>query len=130
MINAEEMYEISINRIPEIVNEIMDGVKEHIIQRCEQEANKGATYYTFRFKNGNEFVKEKLVSKCLELAKFFEENGYKISIDNGGNGVIISLYFTVSWNNKIKIISNRFGISKNIHVYDSESGVNYEYFRE
>ena len=41
MKTAEELYEISKNKAPEIVAEILSGVKEKIILRCEEEAHKG-----------------------------------------------------------------------------------------
>lgn len=129
MLKAKELYEISQRRIPEIVDEIMCGVKEHIIERCEEEANKGGTFYTIYLKEGNIFVKEKLLEECFELAGFFENNGYKVSIDDGGNDTRILIYFTVSWNGKPEIIG-RYGFGKNKHVYDTENGVNDEYFFE
>ena len=38
---AEELYKITLDRRPEIVERILVGVREHIIERCEEEANKG-----------------------------------------------------------------------------------------
>lgn len=48
---ATELYEISKTKVPEIVADILKGVREHIIQRCEEEANKGATYYSIYLLN-------------------------------------------------------------------------------
>ena len=49
---AQELYEISQTKAPEIVADILEGVREHVIQRCEDEANKGATYYSIYLKKG------------------------------------------------------------------------------
>ena len=43
---AEELYKITLDRRPEIVERILVGVREHIIERCEEEANRGNTQYT------------------------------------------------------------------------------------
>ena len=82
---AQELYEISKIKAPEIVSDILNGVKEHIIQRCEQEANKGATYYSIYLKKGLSYTKDLLLEECIKLAKEFENNGYKVSIEDNGN---------------------------------------------
>ena len=130
MKTAEELYEISQRRIPEMVDEIMNGVKEHISERCEEEAYKGCTYYTCYLKNGNGFVRRMLVDRCMELADYFEEEKhYKVSIEDSGSDTKCSLYFTVSWDGKPKIIGN-WGFGKSVHVYDTDNGINDEYFAE
>lgn len=40
MKTAQELYKISKTKAPEIVDEILKGVKEHVIQKCEEEACK------------------------------------------------------------------------------------------
>lgn len=65
---ATELYAISKNKAPEIVAGILDGVKEHIIERCEEEANKGATYYSIYLKKGLYFVKDLLLEECIKVA--------------------------------------------------------------
>lgn len=52
MKTAQELYEISKRRTPEIVAKILYGAKEHIIQRCEEEADKGSTNYTIYLNQG------------------------------------------------------------------------------
>ena len=93
---AQELYKISKNKAPEIVAGILDGVREHIIQRCEEEANKGATYYSIYLKKGLSFVKDLLLEECIKIAKEFENNGYKVSIENNGNGYYVDfiMYFS------------------------------------
>lgn len=131
MLNAKQLYEISQQRIPELVDEIMKGVKEHIIEQCKREANRGATYYTIYLKEGNRFIRNKLVEECLELAGFFEreENGFKVSIDDGGSDTRVIFYFTVSWNGKPHIVGS-YGFGKNEHVYDTDNGFNDDYLKK
>ena len=77
---AQELYEISKNKAPEIVAGILDGVREHIIQRCEEEANEGATYYSIYLKKGLSYTKDLLLEECIKLVKEFENNGYKVEV--------------------------------------------------
>lgn len=123
MKTAEELYEISQRRIPEMVDEIMDGVKEHISKRCEEEAYKGSTYYTCYLKDGNAFVRRKLVERCLDLSDYFEEEKHcKVSIEDSGSDTTCSLVFTVSWNGKPKILGSWGFGGKNAHIYDTDNG--------
>lgn len=61
MKTATELYEISQTKAPKIVADILDGVKEHAIQRCEEEANKGAAYYSIHLNQGLCFIKNLLL---------------------------------------------------------------------
>lgn len=101
MKTANELYEITQKQIPKIVENIMDGVKEHIIQRCEEEALKGATYYEIYLKHGIFFVKDKLLEECIKLAKEFEDNGYKVSIEDDGNGYYVNFIMRFTWHGEV-----------------------------
>lgn len=116
---AQELYEISKNKAPEIVAGILDGVREHIIQRCEEEANKGATYYSIYLKKGLYFVKDLLLEKCIKVAKEFEDNGYKVSIEDSGNGYYANFVMRLSWDDKIVKFNDRsFGHNELLYVTD------------
>lgn len=96
---AKELYKITLDRRPEIVESILAGVREHIIERCEEEANRGNTQYTIYLQKGNIVVKDLLLAKCLELAKEFEECGYNVVIRNYKdiNNEYTSFRITVYW---------------------------------
>ena len=124
MKSANELHEISKKQTPIIVNKVLDGVKEHCIHRCIQEANGGSTYYSIYLKQARSFVREVLLEECIKLAKEFEDNGYKVSIDDSGNGYYINLIMTFSWDGNVKCKeSNSFGMKR--HLYDTERGVIY-----
>ena len=59
MKTAKELYNITQNSVPRIVNDILCGVKEHIIKRCEEEANRGEGHYTIYLKRGLSVAKKK-----------------------------------------------------------------------
>ena len=69
MKTAQELYKIAQTKPSEIVAGILDGVREHIIQRCEQEANKGATYYSIYLKEGKSFIKSGVSNSLCENLK-------------------------------------------------------------
>lgn len=119
---AQELYEISQTKAPEIVDDILDGVKEHIIQRCEQEANKGATYYSIYLKKGLSFVKDLLLEECIKIAKEFENNGYKVSIEDSGNGYYVDFIMYFSWNDKVVEFGGR-SFGHNELLYTTDSGI-------
>ena len=98
---AEELYKIALDRRPEIVERILVGVREHIIERCEEEANRGNTHYTIYLTKGNVVVKDLLFTKCLELAKEFEECGYNVVIKNykDTDDRYVDFAITFSWGN-------------------------------
>lgn len=122
MKSAKELYEISKEQAPLLVRAVLDGVKEHCITRCEEEANIGSTTYAIYLKQTREFAKELLLEKCIELVKDFEENGYKVSIDDSGNGYYIDFIITFSWDGLIrKKHDKHFGVYK--HLYDTENGI-------
>lgn len=117
---AQELYEISKNKAPEIVAGILDGVREHIIQRCEEEANKGATYYSIYLKKGLSYTKDLLLEECIKLAKEFENNGYKVSIEDSGNGYYVNFVMRFSWNDKIVKFNDRsFGHNELLYITDN-----------
>lgn len=119
---AQELYEISKNKAPEIVAGILDGVREHIIQRCEEEANEGATYYSIYLKKGLSYTKDLLLEECIKLVKEFENNGYKVSIEDSGNGYYANFVMRFSWNNKIVKFNDR-SFGHNELLYTTDSGV-------
>lgn len=122
MKSANELHEISKKQAPTIVNKVLDGVKEHCIHRCIQEANGGSTYYSIYLKQALSFVREVLLEECIKLAKEFEDNGYKVSIDDSGNGYYIDFIMTFSWDGNVKCKeSNSFGMKR--HLYDTDNGV-------
>lgn len=119
MKTAQELYKISQVKAPEIVAGILDGVREHIIERCEEEANKGATYYSIYLKKGLSFTKDLLLEECIKLAKEFEENGYKVSIEDIGNGYYVSLVMRFSWSDRIVWFDGgSFGHNKLLYTTD------------
>lgn len=122
MKTAQELYEISKIRAPEIVSDILNGVKEHIIQRCEQEANKGATYYSIYLKKGLSFVKDLLLEECIKIAKEFENNGYKVSIEDNGNGNYVDFIMRFSWNDKVAEFDGR-SFCHNELLYTTDNGI-------
>lgn len=122
MKSAKELYEISKEQATLLVKAVLNGVKEHCITRCEEEANIGSTTYAIYLKQTREFAKELLLEKCIELVKDFEENGYKVSIDDSGNGYYISFIITFSWDGFVrKKYDKHFGVYK--HLYDTENGI-------
>lgn len=119
---AQELYKISQIKAPEIVASILDGVREHIIQQCEQEANEGATYYSIYLKKGLFYIKDLLLEECIKIAKEFENNGYKVSIEDNGNGYYVDFIMRFSWNDKvIKFDSRSFG--HNELLYTTDNGI-------
>lgn len=119
MKRAEELYEITQKRIPEIVDKVMDGAKEHIVKRCEEEANKGAVFYTFYLKEVENFVENVLFDECIKLAHEFEEMGYKIEIGDYGNGYFLNYIFTISWD---KDFIKKMSLHNNV-LYTTEKGI-------
>jgi hypothetical protein len=122
MKSAKELYEISKEQAPLLVKSVLGGVKEHCITRCEEEANTGSTTYAIYLNKTREFAKELLLEKCIELVKDFEDNGYKVSIDDSGNGYYIEFIITFSWDGLIyKKHDKYFGEYE--HLYDTENGI-------
>lgn len=112
MKTAKELYEISRGQTPEAVAKILDGVREHIIHRCLQEAKTGATSYTIYLKQGYIHIKDELLKQCIELVKEFEENGYKVMITNGLSSYYVNFSITFSWSGKLK--------PKAVHTFDPD----------
>lgn len=122
MKTAKELYKISKEQAPLLVKAVLDGVKEHSIERCEEEANKGSTYYSIYLKQTLGFAKELLLKECIKLVKDFEENGYKISIDDSGNGYYINFIITFSWDGIVHKKGSCSLYSRE-HLYDTDKGI-------
>ena len=122
MKTAQELYKISQIKAPEIVAAILEGVREHIIQRCEEEANKGATYYSIYLKKGLSFTKDLLLEECIKIAKEFEDNGYKVSIEDNGNGYYVDFIMRFSWNDKVVEFDGR-SFGHNELLYTTDNGI-------
>lgn len=101
MYSAKELLKISKEKTPLLVNDIMKGVKEHIIKRSEEEANKGSTYYTIYLRRGMRFIESELLVRVLELVKEFEKHGYKVVIEDDGNDYFVEYVITFSWNDML-----------------------------
>ena len=99
---AEELCKITLDRRPEIVERILAGVREHIIERSEEEANRGNTHYTIHLTKGNIVVKDLLLIECIKLANEFEKCGYNVVIRNYKdiNNEYVSFRITVYWGNE------------------------------
>ena len=129
MKSAQELYAISKKQIPLLVKGVLDGVKEHCIIRCEEEANKGSTYYSIYLNQTHGFAKGFLLDKCIELAKEFEENGYKVSIDDSGNGHYVDFIITFSWDEIVHKKGSNSLYSRE-HLYDTDKGISVLYAKE
>lgn len=122
MKSAKELYKISKEQAPLLVKGVLNGVKEHCIERCEEEANIGSTTYAIYLKQTRKFAKELLLEKCIELVKDFEDSGYKVSIDDSGNGYYINFIITFSWDGVVRKKNDKhFDIYT--HLYDTENGI-------
>lgn len=90
-------------------------MREHIIERCEEEANRGNTHYTIYLTKGNIVVKDLLFTKCLELAKEFEECGYNVVIKNykDTDDRYVDFAITFSWGSES---SNTYKEYNNVEV--------------
>lgn len=122
MKTAAELLEISNKTIPEKVARILDGVREHIIARCEEEANNGGTCYEMRLNTTVHYLKNYLLEECVKLVKEFEDNGYKIVIKDKGNGYYLNFSIIISWNGKEKN-DNGFALIQGKILYTTEKGV-------
>ena len=122
MKTAQELYEFTMQQKPKLVEAVLDGVREHIIECLDRDSKRGATNYSIYLKKERAFVKDLLLEECIKLAKEFEENGYKISIDDIGNGYYIDFIMTVSWNGNVKT-REKATFHNNRHLYDTDNGV-------
>lgn len=123
MKTAKELYEFTLAQAPKLVADILDGVHEHMVHRCEQEAAKGSTYYTIYLKKGFSFTKDLLLNECIKMVKDFEDAGYKITIEDSGNGYYVDFEITISWDGKSKKGKN-YLLSKPTFLYDTDFGIN------
>lgn len=115
MKTAQELYEFTIEQKPRLVDKVLNGVREHIIDCLERESQKGATYYSIYLNETHAFVKDLLLEECIKLSHEFEENGYKVSIDDSGNGYYVNFILTVSWDGKVKARE-----TGDRHLYDTD----------
>ena len=122
MKTAQELYEFTMQQKPKLVEAVLEGVREHIIECLDRDSKRGATNYSIYLKKERAFVKDLLLEECIKLAKEFEENGYKISIDDSGNGYYIEFIMTVSWDGKVKTREKAI-FHNNRHLYDTDNGV-------
>lgn len=122
MKTAKELYKISKEQAPLLVKNVLDGVKKHCITRCEEEANIGSTSYSIYLKQTRAFAKELLLEKCIELVKDFEDNGFKVSIDDSGNGYYIDFIITFSWDGIVHKKGSCSLYSRE-HLYDTDKGI-------
>ena len=55
------------------------------------------------------------------IRKEFEDNGYKVSIEDNGNGYYVDFIMRFSWNDKVvKFDSKSFGHNKLLYTTDNE----------
>lgn len=118
MRTANELYEFTMAQAPILVDRVLDGVKEHIVEKCEERARQGATNYSIYLKKEYAYIKDLLLERCIELIKEFEDNGYKISIDDVGNENYVKFIITVSWNGLLECYPNR-PFKEARHLYNS-----------
>lgn len=121
MKTAQELYEFTLEQKPRLVDKVLNGVREHIIDCLERESQKGSTYYPIYLKQEHSFVKDLLLEECIKLSREFEEYGYKVSIDDYGNGYYVNFIITVSWDGKVKAHETGDG-----HLYDTDIGKMYK----
>lgn len=125
MKSAKELYQITLAQTPMLVEKVLDGVREHIIESCERDAKLGAVYYTIHLKRAHGFIKEELLKECIKLAKEFEKEEYKVCIEDTGNGYYVNFSMTFSWNGQIEEgLLKRYG--KRYHLYDTDNGIDLE----
>ncbi|MCM1232307.1 MAG: hypothetical protein NC489_19465 [Ruminococcus flavefaciens] len=122
MITADELYEISKKQKSTLVKEVLNGVKEHIIERCTEEANKGNTWYSIYLKETYKYTEDLLFKECIKLVKEFENKRYKVSIDNAGNDIKINYILTFSWDGNV-VAREGIRLGKNYHLYDTDNGI-------
>jgi len=123
MRTAKELYEFTLAQSPKLVADILDGVHEHMVNRCEGEAEKGSTHYTIYLKKGYGFIKELLLDECIKMVKDFEDAGYKITIEDTGNGYYVDFEITVSWDGKARKSDAKL-LHKPKFLYDTDYGIN------
>lgn len=122
MKSASELYEFTMQQKPKLVEKVLEGVREHIIECLDRDSQRGATYYSIYLNKERAFVKDLLLEECIKLAKEFEDNEYKVSIDDSGNSYYIDFIITVSWDGKVKT-REKATFSNNKHLYDTDNGV-------
>lgn len=122
MKTAQELYEFTMQQKPKLVEAVLKGVKEHIIECLDRDSARGATYYSIYLRQERAFVKDLLLEECIKLTKEFEDNGYKISIDDSGNGYYINFIMTVSWDGSVKTRETT-TFHNNRHLYDTDKGI-------
>lgn len=122
MKTASELYKFTMEQKTQIVADILDGAREVLINNSERDALRGATSYSLHLKEGYGFTKPLLLEECIKLLKEFEDNEYKVSIDDSGNGYYVKFVLTISWNGEVR--DSRSCTDK--HLYDTDNGLVYE----
>ena len=127
MKTARELHDFTMEQKPQIVASILGGVREVLIKHSERDALRGATYYSIHLKDGYYFIKDLLLEESIKLLKEFEDNGYKVSIDDNGNGYYVNFILTISWNGEVRNSKSYHGNNSLIvpdkHLYDTDNGV-------
>lgn len=106
MNTARELYEISKTSNLRIIKNIIKETKEYIIQRVESESNNGFVYSEIWLTRRPIQLKDFLIDGYIKLAKEFENNGYKVSINICENEFGIYFIITLSWNDEIKLCNH------------------------
>ena len=59
------------------------------------------------------------LEECIKLVKEFEDNGYKVSIEDSGNGYYADFIMRFSWNDRLIEFNGRsFGHNKLLYTTD------------
>lgn len=81
----------------------------------------GNTNYPFFLKQTREYNKTALLNACIDMVKMFENKGFKISIDDFGNGYWLDFCIVTSWSGKVEKCKS-FTKRRN-HLYDTDNGI-------
>ena len=102
MKTAQELYEFTMQQKPKLVEAVLDGVREHIIECLDRDSKRGATNYSIYLKKERAFVKDLLLEECIKLAKEFEEFGYNVVIKNykDADDEYVDFAITILWENE------------------------------
>lgn len=116
MKTVEEMRSLSTIDIKNKIDKIIKDRIDKITYGCEAAATEGLTIYgRFLFLDLFTFDKKTNLYIGLEIAKYFEEYGYIVSLEVGDTS---DLVITVYWGYKIEI--PYFSLW---HIYDTKHGI-------
>ena len=116
MKNVEEMGRLSNTNIKDKIDKIIKDKINIIAYGCEDAVTEGLTIYSdFLFLDLFTFDKKTNLYIGLEVAKYFEEYGYIVSLEVGD---ISDLVITIYWGYKIEI--PYFNLW---HIYDTKHGI-------